>query len=101
MSVNAFVVGCIKLRGLAKSMDVMDLLVSARRSADEQKRFAVNCDAKFDELKQMVDSLSSGRVVVPGNRPPIAARRIKAVGNAGVAVCKMQMHGQRVGDPGD
>jgi len=37
VDLETFVVGCIKLKGMAKSMDLMDLMVSTKQNRDEQR----------------------------------------------------------------
>merc|ERR1719230_2070854 len=37
VDLETFVVGCIKLRGVAKSMDLMDLLITQKKFVEEQR----------------------------------------------------------------
>merc|ERR1712192_53813 len=57
IDLDAFVVGCIKLRGQAKSVDVLDVCLTQSQIskavgelAEEQSRFAAFCDRQFWEL---------------------------------------------------
>merc|ERR1712217_909478 len=38
VNLENFVIGCIKLKGMAKSMDLMDLVYSQKQSFDEHRR---------------------------------------------------------------
>lgn len=48
VDIEAFVVGCIKLRGLSKRMDMIDLMKSHKRMAEEQKDFVRFCTVQFE-----------------------------------------------------
>lgn len=47
---NTFVVGCIKLRGEARSVDVMDILITQRNALHEQEKFMSFCREKLEKL---------------------------------------------------
>merc|ERR1719215_2358439 len=47
VDLESFVVGCIKLRGVAKSMDMIDVLQSQKQVVIEQQRFAAFCEEQF------------------------------------------------------
>jgi len=56
VDLETFVVGCIKLKGAAKSMDLMDLVYMTRETAaqhrEEQCRFEAYCRREFDAIKR-------------------------------------------------
>jgi len=51
VDLETFVVGCIKLRGMAKSMDMMDVLISQRRFAEEIESLWCSCDHHFKDIR--------------------------------------------------
>lgn len=83
VDLNTFVVGCIKLRGAAKSVDVVDLLYTVTAEVLGQKAFAEYCVQEFAWLRQSLGpngiGLESSRiegaaVVAPaGSRPSISS----------------------------
>jgi len=54
VDLEAFVVGCIKLKGSAKSMDLLDLVYAHKRAVLDQYRFSTLCQARFDEIIELV-----------------------------------------------
>jgi len=54
IDLETFVVGCIKLRGVAKSMDLMDLMFAHKRAVIEHKQFQSEC---IDRLKILEEIL--------------------------------------------
>jgi len=49
---DTFVVGCIKLKGMAKSMDLMDLVYSFRRNTAQQEEFAIQTKQALSRLEK-------------------------------------------------
>lgn len=60
VDLETFVVGCIKLRGMAKSMDMMDVLISQRRLTEEQARMAHRLEECFSQIHLMFEGGSAG-----------------------------------------
>lgn len=54
VDLETFVVGCIRVRGHAKSMDLLDLLVTQQRVEDEQNRFIQYCEEQFRAIRQAI-----------------------------------------------
>jgi len=54
VDIETFVVGCIKLKGMAKSMDMMDLLYSHRKAVARAVEFENNCKAKLDRIENLI-----------------------------------------------
>jgi len=52
VNLETFVEGCIKLKGLAKSMDLMDLVYLHRESSKNQEEFAGKCLQRLDDIEQ-------------------------------------------------
>jgi len=59
VDVETFVVGCIKLRGVARSMDVMDLLINQRSATEGHKHFVRLCGGEFDRIRSTLARLSA------------------------------------------
>merc|ERR1712167_419622 len=57
VDLETFVIGCIKLRGMAKSMDLMDLLLSHRQLSNEQKKLIKVCERNFDNLTRLLNGV--------------------------------------------
>jgi len=55
VDMESFVIGCIKLRGNAKSIDLMDLMTSQRFVNGEIGRFMQQCAMEFTSLRIAVD----------------------------------------------
>merc|ERR1719330_466694 len=47
---ETFVVGCIKLKGAAKSMDLLNFFYSYREAVQRQTQFAEDCLARLDAI---------------------------------------------------
>ena len=60
VDLETFVVGCIKLRGVAKSMDLMEVLITQQRVSEEQSRFVHYCEEQFLSLQQATRAKSLG-----------------------------------------
>jgi len=58
VDLETFVVGCIKLRGMAKSMDLMDLIFAHKQATHEHRNFARSC---LERLKAMELLMLQGR----------------------------------------
>lgn len=54
VDVEAFVVGCIKLRGFAKRMDMIDVMMTTKRQGQEQREFVDYCSKQFELLNAKV-----------------------------------------------
>lgn len=54
VDLDTFVVGCIKLKGMAKSMDLMDLIYSHKRAVYEQVQFMKFTEREFHTLKKEI-----------------------------------------------
>merc|ERR550525_1930349 len=50
IDLETFVVGCIKLKGAAKSMDLLNLFYSHRQAVERQAAFADECLARLDSI---------------------------------------------------
>lgn len=74
VDLETFVVGCIKLRGPAKSMDVTELLIQVHESSKNQEAFTQKCDAEFRQLQRLC-AASSAR---PAQPAPAATAAPKA-----------------------
>merc|ERR1712039_1048728 len=74
VDLETFVVGCIKLQGMARSMDLMDVMLSQRKAHDEIRGFMLYCRRQFrnlralQQLKTELDERSDG-VSVSNNSP--------------------------------
>jgi len=54
VDLEAFVVGCIKLRGMAKSMDLMDLMYAHKNAVHEQHMFAETCLERLQNMELLL-----------------------------------------------
>lgn len=52
VNIETFVVGCIKLKGMARSMDLMDLVYQHRQAVVHQEMFEKKVFKRLDELRQ-------------------------------------------------
>jgi hypothetical protein len=59
VDLETFVVGCIKLKGMAKSMDLMDLTYAHRQAAADQQRFAEFVELQFEYQRAQFEQLSN------------------------------------------
>merc|ERR1719329_2018101 len=59
VSLETFVVGCIKLRGPAKSMDVTEMLLTQREGAEHQRFFEKRCMAEIGKLHHILRNVSA------------------------------------------
>merc|ERR1711874_434533 len=59
LDLETFVLGCIKLRGNAKSMDLWDLIYSHREMHQELAKFYSFCKQHFAVVEQEIASLKS------------------------------------------
>merc|ERR1719265_1268164 len=57
VDIETFVVGCIKLKGQAKSMDLMDLVYAHRQAVAEQHEFRIHCSAALNFMTEKVEIL--------------------------------------------
>merc|ERR1719469_539520 len=64
VDVESFVVGCIKLRGVARAMDMVDCLINIRAVYDVQREL----QARFQELQVLLGAPPEGPGDVP--QPP-------------------------------
>merc|ERR1719401_3271473 len=54
VDLETFVVGCIKLRGLAKSMDLIELICMHKNLQVKQDRLTSFCEKQFDQLRLLL-----------------------------------------------
>merc|ERR1712217_592270 len=54
VDIETFVVGCIKLKGTAKSMDLMDLMYSHKRAATKQAEFNLFCKVRLNRIERIL-----------------------------------------------
>merc|ERR1711879_158787 len=58
VDLDSFVTGCIKLRGLAKSIDLLTLVHTSRellgRQHEDQNQFKAFCLGEFDAMRQVL-----------------------------------------------
>lgn len=59
VDLETFVVGNIKLRGMARSMDLVDLLTSHKRAVEHQNVFMAFVDESFSQIFAMLDELNA------------------------------------------
>merc|ERR1712151_1037073 len=59
LDLNTFVVGCIKLRGMAKSMDMMDVLINVRKGNQDLSRFITNSNSEFQTIRMMLQGFAT------------------------------------------
>merc|ERR1719469_1414146 len=64
VDVETFVVGCIKLKGVARAMDMVDCLINIRAVYDVQREL----QARFQELQVLLGAPPEGPSDVP--QPP-------------------------------
>lgn len=57
VDLDTFVIGCIKLRGAAKSMDLIDLLLAHKCAVNESNVRFQQCDLKLDNLELLLGHL--------------------------------------------
>mmetsp|Transcript_105885 Transcript_105885/g.297726 ORF Transcript_105885/g.297726 Transcript_105885/m.297726 type:complete len:515 (-) Transcript_105885:178-1722(-) len=56
VDLDTFVTGCIRMRGTAQSIDVLDLVNRQKMSLAEQERFNRLCEVRFHSLETLVKS---------------------------------------------
>eukprot|EP00927_Polykrikos_kofoidii_P085978 TRINITY_DN9495_c0_g1_i3.p1 TRINITY_DN9495_c0_g1~~TRINITY_DN9495_c0_g1_i3.p1 ORF type:complete len:670 (-),score=92.93 TRINITY_DN9495_c0_g1_i3:156-2096(-) len=61
VNMHNFVEGCIKLRGSARSMDVIALTLMHKQAVSEQRRFAFACEQHFNLLEEILPFRRSPR----------------------------------------
>lgn len=54
VDIDTFVIGCIKLKGFAKSMDLLDLIHLSRKRADDEDEFQAFCKKELTEVKMLL-----------------------------------------------
>jgi len=54
VDIDSFVVGCIRLKGAAKSMDLMDLMRSHKRSITTQQEHFRSCKGSLNRIKRFL-----------------------------------------------
>merc|ERR1712060_326211 len=60
VNLENFVIGCIKLKGMAKSMDLMDLMYAQKQATEEQRRQAQHLEQYVkDALSVIIRSLAA------------------------------------------
>jgi len=61
VDLETFVVGCIKLKGAAKSMDLMDLMFCHRQLNAQNSEFIRYCEGEFNSLRRYLQKHLSSR----------------------------------------
>jgi len=57
VDLETFIVGCIKLKGMAKSMDLLDMSYNQKQAHEDLIHLTHNCDSKFEMLTESVKDL--------------------------------------------
>jgi len=65
VDIDTFVVGCIKLRGNAKSVDMMDMLLTQRVSHMEQTQAFSRCESQLAQLLLKLEAMRQVGTQVP------------------------------------
>mmetsp|Transcript_148362 Transcript_148362/g.284338 ORF Transcript_148362/g.284338 Transcript_148362/m.284338 type:complete len:344 (-) Transcript_148362:85-1116(-) len=75
VDVETFVVGCIKLKGAARSMDLMDLVYAHREASTEARSFAKWTQERLELLERLLKEMQPSAGFRRGlSRPSIPAR---------------------------
>lgn len=63
VDIDTFVIGCIKLRGFAKRMDMIDVMMTHKRTAEDQREFVHYCTKQFDIINTKLGSARSASAI--------------------------------------
>merc|ERR1712176_568696 len=66
VDIDTFVVGCVKLKGGAKALDVMGMVLTLRDEIIIQRQFQRMCSLQFDRLHLAVSEIAATRKVTRG-----------------------------------
>lgn len=79
VDLETFVVGCIRMKGGAKSIDMQGLLLSQKKSAQDQHRIAALCSQHLQSLRQIEQQVEQQRAALAArakdSQPPAEESR--------------------------
>merc|ERR1711871_128320 len=54
VDLETFVVGCIRLKGLARSLDLMELIYNGKAERSQRQKFEANCNRDLAAIKRFI-----------------------------------------------